>query len=180
MPVLFHYTDAAGLDAILLTAQLLPSTGTRSPNDVRYGDGQYLTDIEPGTMTGAQLSRRLLGHPWMCEQESFARELIDMQYLRVQWTHRHSADPVEIWMELDESGWEVRKLEIFPDGTVGYANGTESANSTTLGETPIPPVADIAADPQFKPTVVTKNEFEGKWTKRFASLPNAQFAPPAD
>jgi hypothetical protein len=64
MPVLFHYTDAAALQAILSTEQLLPSTGAHSPNDVRYCDGQYLTDIEPGTMTGAQLSRRLLGHPF--------------------------------------------------------------------------------------------------------------------
>jgi hypothetical protein len=103
-----------------------------------------------------------------------------MQYLRVQWDHCHPADPVEIWSELDESGWEVRKVEVFPDGTVGFANGTESTNSTVLGEAPIPPVGAIAADPQFKPTLITKNEFERVWINRFASSPNAHVAPPGD
>src|SRR5437588_12537108 len=64
MPVLFHYTDEAGLQGILSSGQLLPSTMASSPSDVRYGEGQYLTDIEPGTMTSAQLSRRLIGHPF--------------------------------------------------------------------------------------------------------------------
>ena len=64
MPVLFHYTDRAGLQGILSSGQLRPSTAATSARDVRYGDGQYLTDIEPGTMSGAQVSRVLIGHPF--------------------------------------------------------------------------------------------------------------------
>lgn len=64
MPVLYHYTDPAGLRGILASGKLHPSTAATSPRDVRYGDGQYLTDIEPGTMTAAQLSRVLIGHPF--------------------------------------------------------------------------------------------------------------------
>ncbi|TMQ33917.1 MAG: hypothetical protein E6K70_10495 [Planctomycetota bacterium] len=64
MPILYHYTDEAGLNAILTSGFLNPSLASTSRNDVRYGDGQYLTDIEPDTMTAAQLSRDLIGHPF--------------------------------------------------------------------------------------------------------------------
>jgi hypothetical protein len=64
MPTLYHYTDRAGLDGILATGLLMPSTRARNPRDVRCGDGQYLSDIPPGTMSGGRLSRALLGHPF--------------------------------------------------------------------------------------------------------------------
>jgi hypothetical protein len=43
---------------------LLASTAVRNPNDVRHGEGQYLTDIGPGALTPARLSRALVGHPF--------------------------------------------------------------------------------------------------------------------
>jgi hypothetical protein len=64
MPTLFHYTDQQGLSGILGSATLRPSLAARSPRDVRHGDGQYLTDIRPGTMNLAQISRALIGHPF--------------------------------------------------------------------------------------------------------------------
>ncbi len=65
MRILYHYTDQAGLRGILASGVLRPSTAASSPRDVRYGDGQYLTDIQPGTMSAAQLSRALIGHPFL-------------------------------------------------------------------------------------------------------------------
>src|SRR5260370_42676518 len=65
MPTLYHYTDQNGLNGILRTNVLLPSTVAGHPRDVRYGNGQYLTDIAPGTKTPAQLSRVLFGHPFL-------------------------------------------------------------------------------------------------------------------
>src|SRR5437764_12997381 len=64
MPTLFHYTDRAGHDGIRASRQLLPSTKARNPREARHGDGQYLTDIRPGTMSGARLSRALRGNPF--------------------------------------------------------------------------------------------------------------------
>jgi hypothetical protein len=49
---------------MIASMTMLPSTRLRNPNDVHFGDGQYLTDIEPSTMTLAQLSRALIGHPF--------------------------------------------------------------------------------------------------------------------
>lgn len=61
---LYHYTDEAGLAGIRDSHQLWASTRAANPKDARYGDGQYLTDIVPGTRTLAQLSRAFLGHPF--------------------------------------------------------------------------------------------------------------------
>jgi len=61
---LFHYTNEKGLDGILESGELNPSLKAVNPNDVRYGNGQYLSDIVPGTKTPAQLSREFLGQPF--------------------------------------------------------------------------------------------------------------------
>ena len=52
------------MNAIRNSCCLRPSLRRTNPNDARYGDGQYFTDIAPGTRTGAQLSRALVGMPF--------------------------------------------------------------------------------------------------------------------
>jgi hypothetical protein len=61
---LHHYTNAAGRMGILRTKSLLPSLRASNPRDARFGDGQYLSDILPGTKRAAQLSRIFLGMPF--------------------------------------------------------------------------------------------------------------------
>ena len=62
--LLFHYTDDAGLEGILNSNKLNPSLKANNPKDARYGNGQYLSDISPGTMANAQLSRRFIANPF--------------------------------------------------------------------------------------------------------------------
>ena len=50
----------------------------------------------------------------------------EMQYIRVRWNHDRSDEPVELWSELDGESWEVRKVEVFPDGHLGFASRDES------------------------------------------------------
>jgi ADP-ribosyltransferase of polymorphic toxin system len=61
---LFHYTNEAGHAGIIESEALNPSLKAVNPADVRYGNGQYLSDIVPGTQTPAQLSRQFLGMPF--------------------------------------------------------------------------------------------------------------------
>jgi hypothetical protein len=62
--MLFHYTDEQGMKGIVATGLLLPSTAAKNPNDVRFGNGQYLSDVPPGVKTPAQLSRLFLNLPY--------------------------------------------------------------------------------------------------------------------
>jgi hypothetical protein len=89
-----------------------------------------------------------------------------MTYIKVNWIHSHADEPVLLYSELDGDRWEKRKVEVFADGHCGFASPTESCGSTRLGEEPIPPLAEIASDSQFKPVEITKQEFEEVWAKR--------------
>ena len=79
---LYHYTDEAGEAGIRSSQELFPSLKALNPKDARYGDGQYLTDIVPGTRTPAQLSRAFIGQPFQGRRFTNAVE-IDVTGLRV-------------------------------------------------------------------------------------------------
>ena len=96
-----------------------------------------------------------------------------MRYLRVQWIHPDADEPIELYSELDDEGWETRKVELFRDGTLGFAESIESAGTTELGETPLPSLEEIAANPEFRPTWIPKEEFERAWSKRLSQVVHA-------
>lgn len=84
-------------------------------------------------------------------------------YIRVLWLHSSSDDPCELWSEFNADREEVRKVEIWEDGRVGYATLNEEAGGTRLGACAVPPLKEIAADAQFRPQAVTRSEFEECW-----------------
>lgn len=89
-----------------------------------------------------------------------------MRYIRVKWKHSNPNDPIFYYCELDETGWENRKVEVFANGEVGYSDAkTTSPLSMGLSIEPIPPLDEIAQDPQFEPSEITAEEFETVWTE---------------
>jgi hypothetical protein len=88
-----------------------------------------------------------------------------MQYSRLQWNHSSPSEPREILSEYDEDGWERRKVEVFPDGSVRFASGTESVGGSKLSLIPRPPDADVVAEPEFRVFEMTKEEFERMWER---------------
>ena len=45
-----------------------------------------------------------------------------MRYQRVVWHHDDEDEPVVSWSELDERGWESRKVDEYRDGRLDYAD----------------------------------------------------------
>lgn len=86
------------------------------------------------------------------------------KYLKVKWVHDDPEYPVLFLSELDESRYETRKIEIYADGRMGYASDDREIGDARLGEVPVPPEAEIAADPQFVVEPLTLSEFEQAWT----------------
>lgn len=84
-------------------------------------------------------------------------------YIRVRWLHNNPDYPVELWSELDTRRFEVRKVEVWQDGRVGFASREREAGGTLLGTVPVPPLAEIAAIPEFEPQQVSELEFENCW-----------------
>jgi len=79
---LYHYTSEEGLKGITSSNKLNPSLKANNPKDARFGDGQYLTDIAPGSKTSGQLSRQFFGIPFLTKRVSHYIE-IDVSGLNV-------------------------------------------------------------------------------------------------
>lgn len=90
---------------------------------------------------------------------------ITLKYLDVRWLHDNESDPVRLLSELDGQNFETRKIEVFRNGVVGYANATTSAHGAELGSAPIPPLDEINSDPQFKGSEISEYEFSAIWAR---------------
>jgi hypothetical protein len=86
-----------------------------------------------------------------------------MYYMKVEWKHSDPDDPVWLYSELDAERYEIRKVDVFRDGRLLYADPSASHEATRLSEAPIPSLAEIASNPQFEPVEITKDEFEDVW-----------------
>ena len=87
-----------------------------------------------------------------------------MEYIDVTWNHESKNEPIRLVSELGNERYEVRKIEFFPNGEVGYASVEKANLGTRLGEAPVPPLEEINADPQFKGKSITSAEFESLWS----------------
>jgi hypothetical protein len=89
-----------------------------------------------------------------------------MNYVKVKWIHSHADEPVWLYSELDDKRWEIRKVEVFADGSQGYANKSDAIGTTKLSIEPLPSLEEIASDSQFVPFEITRQEFEEIWARR--------------
>lgn len=51
------------MNGIVESEKLNPSLKANNPKDARYGNGQYLSDIKPDSVTPAQLGKKFLNVP---------------------------------------------------------------------------------------------------------------------
>lgn len=92
-----------------------------------------------------------------------------MKYLKVKWLHDFDNEPVLLYSELSYERFELRKVEVFPNGDFGYAYDGEFRGTTQLSDITIPSEDEIAEDPQFVPELITKAEFEEIFAKATAN-----------
>ncbi|HEY7646529.1 MAG TPA: hypothetical protein VH858_15925 [Hyphomicrobiales bacterium] len=88
-----------------------------------------------------------------------------MQYIKVQWMHEFRDEPILIYSEIDDVGWELRKVEIYRNGYASFASKTISAGTSMLSVEPLPSPSEIASDPQFKTERINKEEFDNIWDR---------------
>lgn len=73
-----------------------------------------------------------------------------MRYLKVVWRHDSDDYPIEIYGELDDEGYEVRKVEVYRNGHHDYADSLKPTGWTELGEAPVPGVEEIAEQDEMR------------------------------
>ena len=86
-----------------------------------------------------------------------------MTYIKVKWLHSSTDYPVLLYSELDADRWETRKVEVYADGRVDFADQQEQSGKTELGIVPVPPLEEIAADSEFEPEMISAEEFQSVW-----------------
>ncbi|GII96831.1 DUF6881 domain-containing protein [Sinosporangium siamense] len=85
-----------------------------------------------------------------------------MRYIRVVWEHDFD-EPVLIFSELDEEGWEIRKVQVYRNGHSEWADATYETDSVGLSEIPVPGVEEISSDPEFQAELIDADDFERAW-----------------
>jgi hypothetical protein len=88
-----------------------------------------------------------------------------MKYIKVYWHHSFIDEPTVLYSEIDQNRSERRKVYLYRNGRSGYASSTEATNSVFLSSEPLPLLSEIAADPQFDPHEIEKQEFENIWSR---------------
>jgi hypothetical protein len=63
--------------------------------------------------------------------------------------------------------WEVRKVELFRDGRIAYADAKDG--TTSLGDQPVPSIEEIVSNPELAATSIVRDEFEEIWNKAMDS-----------
>lgn len=86
-----------------------------------------------------------------------------MKYLRVHWRHDSEKQPVAFYCELGDDRMEVRKVELFADGSLCYAYQKGTSGRTMLGALPMPTLDQLSASKEYDPAEITRDEFEDIW-----------------
>jgi hypothetical protein len=89
-----------------------------------------------------------------------------MRYLTIKWVHKNPADPVQIYSEIGNDSYELRRIEVWANGRKGFADANEQQGGTELSVMPIPTLAEIAAQPEYEPKAIVAEEFHKLWLKR--------------
>lgn len=83
--------------------------------------------------------------------------------LRVVWSHDFADEPVELFSEIGPDGYERRKVELFSDGRLGWADEKNEVGRTGLGQLPITSVDEINAQREFQASTITAARFNHMW-----------------
>lgn len=88
-----------------------------------------------------------------------------MKYYKVVWDHEFADEPVQIYSEVADDGYEVRKVEVYSDNSYGVASSELNVGDTYLSDLPFPDVDELGAEEEFTPVVIEEKEFEEIWLR---------------
>lgn len=92
-----------------------------------------------------------------------------VRHQRVEWIHTFVNEPVNIYSEIDDDGWEQRKVEIYRDGHSSFASATDYSGDSAISEVRLPSLDEINEDPQFVGREITAAEFSAAWVVAVAA-----------
>ncbi|MET7568069.1 hypothetical protein ABZT04_06130 [Streptomyces sp. NPDC005492] len=95
-----------------------------------------------------------------------------MEHWKVDWLHEFQSEPIRFYSEVAEDGYEVRKIQHYRDGRKLKADTRHEFPDIGLSEIPVGSIEDVASQPEFSASLISREEFEEEWQN--ASWPNEQ------
>lgn len=89
-----------------------------------------------------------------------------MIYMACKFLRPTATGPVLSFHEMDDARWETRRIEVYRDGRIEHGDRTEQGRDDLLSILPLPTLDKIAAQPQFEPRDISREEFEREWARR--------------
>ncbi|MBV9026901.1 MAG: hypothetical protein JO362_24595 [Streptomycetaceae bacterium] len=86
-----------------------------------------------------------------------------MKYWRVEWHHDFRDEPVVIYNEIGEDGYECRKVQKYRDGHLAWADEQYETDEIGLGEVPVGTLDEVNKQPEFSAVEITADEFTKIW-----------------
>jgi hypothetical protein len=86
-------------------------------------------------------------------------------YVKVCWDHEFAEEPVDVFSELGDDRYEVRKVEVYRDGRLDCADVSRDTDTIGLGEAPFPDLQEINSQEEFHAEAITAAEFEAAWAR---------------
>jgi hypothetical protein len=86
-----------------------------------------------------------------------------MKYIHYLWIHKFQDYPVILVSEVDDQWFEKRKVEMWRNGKIGWADENSSSKGTILGFHAIGSLEENNSTSEFSGVEITKEEFEIFW-----------------
>lgn len=89
-----------------------------------------------------------------------------MKYILLKWFHNLDDEPYKIYSEIDDQRYEMRKIEMYKNGTIYICDEKMINSQIELADVAFPEDLDeINQDGQFFARYISKEEFESIWNK---------------
>ncbi|MFJ7146635.1 DUF6881 domain-containing protein [Streptomyces sp. NPDC100445] len=86
-----------------------------------------------------------------------------MEYWKVEWLHDFQEEPTRFYNEIGHDGYEVRKIQHYRDGRRLKADASHESSEIGLSEIPVGTIEDVASQPEFAASLISREEFEQAW-----------------
>ncbi|MFF7704339.1 DUF6881 domain-containing protein [Streptomyces lydicus] len=87
-----------------------------------------------------------------------------VQYWKVSWHHHFTEEPVTLFSEIGEDGYETRKVQEYRDGRLLRTDGSDETAEIGLSEVPVGHISDVSVQPEFSAFTITEGDFEAVWS----------------
>jgi hypothetical protein len=85
-------------------------------------------------------------------------------YMKARWHHDFDDEPVQLFSEIGDDDYEVRKVDVYRDGHLEWADAAHETDTIGLGQVPTPPMEEINAEAEFTAVRIDAAEFEAVWS----------------